>query len=469
MDLMQRKITIIFLSTIIVRVIFHWLTNFTFDDAFITFRYVENLVVGNGFVYNKGEAVLGTTTPLFTLVLSVVRVIGFQVEQAAMLVSLLASGVTAVVLYKFASSLRMNHFAFLPVLLYIFYPRLLVTDTAGMETSFFTMFVLASLYYLHKEKNYYAWGMATLATVTRPEGPLLLVLFFVQTIVKNKDEIFKLLIIPATILLPWLIFSKIYFGSVIPNSVTAKLALYSHINSESVIDKLSVILNLYNYYGFGMIVLAGIGAYWLWKKQNYGIIAIVWFLGMILPLAISRTALFIWYVSPIYPIYLLFISSGVIFLIEKIKSYQLKIVPIRITIIILVLVSLIPLGYMKVSYYKSSQEMLNQVHKQIGYYLYTHMDDKEIAAVEDIGYIGYLSRKKILDRDGLVSPFVVAYNRSGKYFQLIQDFKPEWVVLDIHSPISQFYKSADFLQYYQQMETFSYDNIQYNCYKKIII
>jgi arabinofuranosyltransferase len=40
-----------------------------FDDAFITFRYAENLRNGLGLVYNPGEVVLGTTTPLFALLL----------------------------------------------------------------------------------------------------------------------------------------------------------------------------------------------------------------------------------------------------------------------------------------------------------------------------------------------------------------------------------------------------------------
>jgi arabinofuranosyltransferase len=37
----------------------------TIDDAFITFRYARNLLEGYGLVYNPGEQVLGTTTPLY--------------------------------------------------------------------------------------------------------------------------------------------------------------------------------------------------------------------------------------------------------------------------------------------------------------------------------------------------------------------------------------------------------------------
>jgi 4-amino-4-deoxy-L-arabinose transferase-like glycosyltransferase len=39
------------------------------DDAYITLRYARNRAHGQGFVYNPGERVLGTTTPLYTLLL----------------------------------------------------------------------------------------------------------------------------------------------------------------------------------------------------------------------------------------------------------------------------------------------------------------------------------------------------------------------------------------------------------------
>ncbi|UCC50204.1 MAG: hypothetical protein JSV68_13935, partial [Anaerolineaceae bacterium] len=41
-----------------------------FDDAYITYRYARNIALGRGFVYNVGEPVLGTTTPLYTLLLA---------------------------------------------------------------------------------------------------------------------------------------------------------------------------------------------------------------------------------------------------------------------------------------------------------------------------------------------------------------------------------------------------------------
>jgi len=41
--------------------------NFALDDAYFTYRYVRNIALGRGFVYNPGEWVLGTTTPLYSV------------------------------------------------------------------------------------------------------------------------------------------------------------------------------------------------------------------------------------------------------------------------------------------------------------------------------------------------------------------------------------------------------------------
>ena len=41
----------------------------TIDDAYITFRYARNILAGLGFVYNPGQTVMGTTTPLYTLLM----------------------------------------------------------------------------------------------------------------------------------------------------------------------------------------------------------------------------------------------------------------------------------------------------------------------------------------------------------------------------------------------------------------
>src|SRR5437868_13243574 len=60
----------IVLLAIAVRIVVLRATHCTIEDALISLRYAENLAAGRGFVFNPGEHVLGTTTPLFTLILA---------------------------------------------------------------------------------------------------------------------------------------------------------------------------------------------------------------------------------------------------------------------------------------------------------------------------------------------------------------------------------------------------------------
>src|SRR5260221_11313899 len=73
----------------------------TIDDAFITFRYSRNIVEGQGFVYNTGSRVLGTTTPVYTLLMAAISglVRGEDFQYYALVVNALADAATAVLLF----------------------------------------------------------------------------------------------------------------------------------------------------------------------------------------------------------------------------------------------------------------------------------------------------------------------------------------------------------------------------------
>ena len=63
----------------------------TLDDAFITFRYAENLAAGHGPVYNLGERVEGYTTFSWMALLAGARVLGFDVLLASKVLGALVS------------------------------------------------------------------------------------------------------------------------------------------------------------------------------------------------------------------------------------------------------------------------------------------------------------------------------------------------------------------------------------------
>src|ERR1043165_4126390 len=69
------------------------------DDAYITFRYARNLAQGLGLVYNPGEWVLGTTTPLWAAILALGYRFGFgDLAAVATAVSAVCDAATAAIL-----------------------------------------------------------------------------------------------------------------------------------------------------------------------------------------------------------------------------------------------------------------------------------------------------------------------------------------------------------------------------------
>src|SRR5205809_7304905 len=59
------------LILIAIRVEHYWLRDLKFDDAWIHFRYAQNLANGKGFVYNEGERVLGSEGIAWEVILAV--------------------------------------------------------------------------------------------------------------------------------------------------------------------------------------------------------------------------------------------------------------------------------------------------------------------------------------------------------------------------------------------------------------
>lgn len=66
--------------------------NFSYDDAFISFRYAENLASGHGLVFNPGERVEGYSNFAWTLLLAVPALLGASKLELGMLVAAKALG-----------------------------------------------------------------------------------------------------------------------------------------------------------------------------------------------------------------------------------------------------------------------------------------------------------------------------------------------------------------------------------------
>src|SRR5262249_44387711 len=72
----------------------------------------------------------------------------------------------------------------------------------------------------------------------------------------------------------------------------------------------------------------------------------------------------------------------------------------------------------------------DEVRKPAGEWLARHSPAEATVAMEPIGYIGYYSRRRVLDEIGLVSPRMIPFTRAGAgwFGRAMRAFRPEFIV-----------------------------------------
>ena len=198
-----------------------------FDDTFITFRYALNVGDGHGLVYNAGEHVLGTTTPLWALVLGAAHRLGVALPTAALVLSALADTAGALLLARLLKRLRYPQAVSVgAAVLFLCLADVVGLSRSGMETSLFALVLLATLERLAAGRLATAASLAAASLTVRPEGVLLLVVvagWVVATRPPRKTLAFSAAL-AAAVAGGWLAFVAAFYGSPLPQSLVAKAA-----------------------------------------------------------------------------------------------------------------------------------------------------------------------------------------------------------------------------------------------------
>ena len=115
----------------------------TIDDSYITYRYARNILAGNGFVYNPDERVLGTTTPFYTILLTVLGSVTGGVNAPfptiAMSVNAFADGMVCIFLFLLGRKLRSPIAGFGAGCAWAVAPYSVTFSIGGLETSVFVL------------------------------------------------------------------------------------------------------------------------------------------------------------------------------------------------------------------------------------------------------------------------------------------------------------------------------------------
>ena len=215
------------------------------DDAFISFRYAQNLALGHGLVYNPGERVEGYTNFLWTLMAAGVLRLGGDLALWSHASGVLLGVLIVVGTCRMAGPLIGPPWALVAALLTGTSQSLLLYTArgSGLETGLFTLLVLAGggAYLAHERlgpRGLAAAGLAfALAALTRPEGLLVFALTALHaglTAVMRQQggpaerlraTLPPLLALGAPFLAlfgPYFLWRLGYYGDLLPNTFYAK-------------------------------------------------------------------------------------------------------------------------------------------------------------------------------------------------------------------------------------------------------
>lgn len=443
----------------------------TIDDSYITFRYARNILAGNGFVFNPGEMVQGTTTPLYTLLMAGIgsfwgtSLIPFP--QISMVVNAIADSITCVLIFLIGSILGSPIAGAAASLCWAIAPFSVTFAIGGLETSLYILLLTGVIWSNLKKNTKTTALLAVLSILTRPDAIILIGFLILDRLFRAKFKNEKIHITEVLIfILPgviWVGFAWIYFGSIVPHSVQAKLAVYRlepYSSFIRIIQHYALLLMQNKLLGNTMGVLTGlvlvpflyiIGAAGSIRKNLSILPAVIYPWLYLLVFSIPNPLIFRWYLTPPTPALLLFVLIGADYVCtELLKSRLFRKYYLLSNVFKIMTVIIIPLFLILSNWTLHPDHGLDRPAPEMAWYklelLYKDaaeaiaplITEKTLLAAGDVGVLGYNTPARILDTVGLNSPKSLEYYPIDKNnyvinyaipTELILKEKPDWIVI----------------------------------------
>ena len=449
------------------------LWGFSYDDAFVTYRYADNLAAGHGLVFNPGEAVLGTTAAGWAVVLAAATRAGHAI------------GLTSMDVAGWATLLSVLSLALVTGFLPLVALRRAPPPWPWAFPLLFTAVAFTQPWCLQL-LGAETWPVLALGTVSawlalgpgwtgrRETGAGLLM---AAAMVLRLDAALGALAVGLVLwawrrrlpwryglagvvpLVAWLVWLQVHFGGIVPATLAAK-------RSEAMGGRLGWIdytraewhwlhrdlpragaLWLVGLAAVGGVVLVGWLA-WVWgglraqRGGDTGIAGAVWVTGLVGWVALQEVAYRVVGVpfAPWYHLHLvlalLAIAIGGCLAIGRAvgvrdlprRSWRLDVFVVSITLMLFIAPLSSGTVYLAGTW-RRPPDGRQAMYAAVGRYLrQTAPPGATVAAVE-IGALGYFGDRPVLDLVGLVDPPVVAARREGRLAALVRQRDPRYVLV----------------------------------------
>jgi hypothetical protein len=369
------------------------------DDAYITFRYALNVAAGHGLVFNVGESVLGTTTPLWALILAGVSKLGLDIESSAVIaggVCTIASIVLFLVAIPVAATLRLK--VVWAILIALYYPLSAVTFS-GMETPLYILVVGLGLYSFTTQRFVLGALLGFVATLIRPDGFLVVVAGLLGSQRRSRTSAIVAILVYGAALAPCALWAYEMYGSALPHSVEAKRILYHtgpfknmlfffEALSQEPVDALVLCMG-----GAGILLLMRDAL-----MRPFVVWALLYSVGIIFS---GVKPIFYWYFGPLWFVLLTIGFEGIR------RGFTGKVPPFIPTVCALVLFVVLAVDVRKRAPGFDPVEVRENAYRAISERYRNSIAPGDKVVMSEIGVLGYgLPNATVIDSLGLVSPHV---------------------------------------------------------------
>ncbi|MDP2743815.1 MAG: hypothetical protein Q8P00_01960 [Dehalococcoidia bacterium] len=408
---------------------YHWF----YDDPFITYRFAENLMHGLGFVYNPGQRVLSTTTPLFTILLALGGSLWSDLPHLAILLGAFGLGLGGLFLWELGRAWKTPVAGWTGLLLYPTFPLLL--RVLGSEMPLAIAFCLGTLVFYVRQRYHLMAAFAALAILIRPDSvlvPIILASHYLLTIRRPIPWVsFALL---DSLILPWFLFAWLYFGSPLPATLAAKQHQGTMAISQGFGHGLLTIaqgtLNDWEYWLEGL--LAALGVLFMVRRARPWTIVVVWAVIYFLAYSVLAVSRYYWYYAPLVPAFIAMAGLGVASL-KDLRSLTSRVTLFRTLAIVLLF--LLAIGQLSdLRQLRQLPDDRFRVYRAIGEWLGSNSPSQATIGTLEVGIIGYYAERPMIDFAGLIQPDVAAQFTPNATYEdaalwAVAHYHPDYLVL----------------------------------------
>jgi len=394
---------------------------FPMDDPYIHLNLARSFSQGQGFSLNPPKQTATSTSPLWTLIISLIFLFTKDPIIPMHILGVIFSISSSFILYLLAFYLfKSRLIAISSFGLFLLEWHTVWFSTSGMEIPLFILLLLSSLFLFAKSGCSVKTGILVgLLSITRPEGSILFFLFLIPSFYKKsipKGYILSFLLCIS----PIVIFNLIASGRPLPQTFYGKYLYYHQIMTNPIS---SYILDALKYFFFSNLLVVSI--FFILSIFLFKDIAIRIMQGFFFLLIIAYGIV----IPHLYVHGRYIVPSIVILLLLGIKTAHLLLkrrFPYYLTMCSLLFLLF---AFFKIDTYIWWRNASAMGGVKAGKWLYSHTPKKARIATHDIGAIVYYGRRYVVDTLGLGTKETISmFKDEAKLLRFLKKEKVDYLV-----------------------------------------